>query len=296
MPMTALNGLRFHYQQKGHGEDVVLLHAVTSNMSMWLFSNLMDVIAQDFRVTAYDLRGHGASDVPASGYTSADMAQDLHDLYSELKLGPAVLVGHSFGAVVAMHAAVLYPDIVRGLILSDPYFPGLAHLEPNLAEMHAWRDVRDALVAAGVALDEEINFTQLFRSVAALTPAQKEHFGKIMGESSLRWLSQLPRLAPTTCGRDVFAAAGLSAERICEVRQPVIALYDEHTSFQATRQFLEANLSNIRVEIVPGARHVAPLQNTAAFVQLVQKYSRALSRAWQEGNATSESCEVPRVS
>ena len=55
MPMTALNGLRFHYQQKGHGEDVVLLHAVTSNMSMWLFSNLMDVIAQDFRVTAYDL-------------------------------------------------------------------------------------------------------------------------------------------------------------------------------------------------------------------------------------------------
>jgi 3-oxoadipate enol-lactonase len=129
-----------------------------------------------------------------------------------------------------------------------------------------------------------------------LTPAQKEHFGKIMGESSLRWLSQLPRLAPTTCGRDVFAPAGLSAERICEVRQPVIALYDEHTSFQATRQFLEANLSNIRVEIVPGARHVAPLQNTAAFVQLVQKYSRALSRAWQEGNATSESCEVPRVS
>jgi hypothetical protein len=56
---------------------------------------------------------------------------------------------------------------------------------------------------------------------------------------------------------------------------------------------LEANLSNIRVEIVPGARHVAPLQNTAAFVQLVQKYSRALSRAWQEGNATSERREVP---
>ena len=72
--------------------------------------------------------------------------------------------------------------------------------------MHAWRDVRDALVAAGVALDEEINFTQLFRSVAALTPAQKEHFGKIMGELSLRWLSQLPRLAPTTCGRDVCAS------------------------------------------------------------------------------------------
>jgi 3-oxoadipate enol-lactonase len=279
MPMIDLDGLRIHYQQRGAGEDVVLIHAVTSNMSVWLFTNLLEVLAKEFRVTAYDLRGHGASAVPANGYTSANMAEDLHKLHAALKLGPAVLVGHSFGAVVAMHAAVLYPDMVRGLILSDPYFPGLAQLEPNLAEMQAWREVREALVGAGVALDEAVNFTQLFQEVARLTPAQKQHFGTVMGESSLRWLSQLPQLAPTSCGRDVFAPAGLTAERICGVSQPVIALYDEHTSFQATRHFLESNLPNVRVETVPGARHVAPLQNTEAFVDLVQKHARLLAGA-----------------
>src|SRR5262249_49653455 len=91
--------------------------------------------------------------------------------------------------------------------------------------------------------------------------------------------SQLPRLASTSCGRDVFAPAGLTAEQLRQVRQPVVALYDEHTSFQATREFLATNLKNVCVEIVPGAQHVAPLQNTDAFVHLVQKHCRALNEA-----------------
>jgi pimeloyl-ACP methyl ester carboxylesterase len=134
--------------------------------------------------------------------------------------------------------------------------------------------------------------------VAGLSPQQKEHFSQKMGESSLRWLSQLPRLAPTSCGRDVFAPAGLTAERICQIRQPVVALYDEHTSFQATRQFLAANLNNVRIEIVPGAQHVAPLQSSEAFAQLVQKHCRALSEVLplQEAVAGGEISGVPRPS
>jgi pimeloyl-ACP methyl ester carboxylesterase len=277
MPMVDLNGLRFHYQQRGRGADVILIHAVTSNLSVWLFGSLMDVLAGDFRVTAYDLRGHGASDAPVSNYTSADMAEDLQNLHSALKLGPALLVGHSFGGVIAMHAALLYADMVRGVILSDPFFPGLAHLEPNLADMANWRELRDALVEVGANLGRGLDFARLFEVVAALSPQQKERFSKKMGEPSLRWLSQLPRLASTSCGRDVFAPAGLTAEQLRQVRQPVVALYDEHTSFQATRQFLATNLKNVCVEIVPGAQHVAPLQNTDAFVHLVQKHCRALN-------------------
>jgi pimeloyl-ACP methyl ester carboxylesterase len=43
------------------------------------------------------------------------MAADLRNLHAVLRLSPALLVGHSFGAVIAMHAAVSYPDMVRGL-------------------------------------------------------------------------------------------------------------------------------------------------------------------------------------
>jgi pimeloyl-ACP methyl ester carboxylesterase len=286
MPLIDLGGIRFHYQQKGQGPDVVLLHAVTSNLSVWLFINLLEILATEFRVTAYDLRGHGASDVPPSGYTSADMAEDLRRLHAALGLGPALLVGHSFGAVVAVHAALLYPEMVRGLILSDPFFPGLAHLEPNLAGVEVWREVRQALVGAGADLGEEVDFTRLFCVAAELTAVQKDRMSQQMGPAALRWLSQLSRLAPTTCGRDVFAEAGLTAERIGQVRQPVVALYDEHTSFQATRRFLEENVPHCRVEIVPSARHLAPLENSAGFVHLVQTHLRSLAGARPDGTNT----------
>src|SRR3954449_1244591 len=107
MPELIANGVRFHYQQSGQGPDVVLLHAVTSNLAVWLFTGLPDALAGEFRVTAYDFRGHGASDVTPAGYTSAAMADDYRRLHAALGLGPALLVGHSFGAVVATHAAVL---------------------------------------------------------------------------------------------------------------------------------------------------------------------------------------------
>ena len=63
MPELEVNGTRLYYQQSGQGPDVVLVHAVTSNQAVWLFTGLVDTLAAHFRVTSYDLRGHGASTV-----------------------------------------------------------------------------------------------------------------------------------------------------------------------------------------------------------------------------------------
>src|SRR5262249_42678133 len=100
MPQLTVNGADLNYLQVGQRPDVLLVHAVTSNLSVWLFIGLVDKLVRDgFRVTAYDLRGHGLSEATPAGYTSAAMAEDLHQLHAALGLGPAYLVGHSFGAV-----------------------------------------------------------------------------------------------------------------------------------------------------------------------------------------------------
>jgi pimeloyl-ACP methyl ester carboxylesterase len=278
VPHTNVNGVNIHYQQTGAGPDVVLIHAVTANMAVWLVSNLVDTLARDYRVTAYDLRGHGLSAATPTGYTSAEMAEDLRGLHEVLGLGPAYLIGHSFGGVVAMHAASAYPDRVSGMILSDPYFPGLARLEPNVGNANVWMDIREMFAHAGLDLGETIDFTTLFRTVAGLTPAQLCQIRERMGSGSTRWLSQLPRLAETTCGRDVFAVAGLTEERILSIRQPVVALYDEHTPFLATSRFLRDHLPNCTVEIVPGTKHMAPVQNGRLFGELVRKHLASLRR------------------
>src|SRR5271163_2593917 len=113
MPKLNANGLKFHYQQAGCGPDLILIHGITGDLSIWFLCEAMGVLTRSFKVTAFDLRGHGYSDVPRDGYTSADQAGDVLAIMDGLGIGRATLLGHSFGAVIGTHAAVLYPDRIE---------------------------------------------------------------------------------------------------------------------------------------------------------------------------------------
>src|SRR3954470_4423912 len=113
MPILTLNGLQFHYQQAGTGPDVVLIHGVTGDLSIWYLCQAIQTLGRSRRVTAYDRRGHGYSDAPPTGYTSADHAADLFALMDALAIDRATLVGHSFGGVIALHTTVLAPGRVE---------------------------------------------------------------------------------------------------------------------------------------------------------------------------------------
>jgi pimeloyl-ACP methyl ester carboxylesterase len=281
MPEVEVNGTRLYYQQAGTGPDVVLIHAVTSNQAIWMFSGLMDALATEFRVTSYDLRGHGNSNRPPTGYTSAVMAEDLRQLHAALGLGPALLVGHSFGGVSAIHAAALFPQMVAGVVLSDSFFPGLRHIEPNFGRMTIWTDLRETFGRVGVDLGETVDFARLFRSTADLPPDRMKALEEIFGTFGRGWLRQLPPLAETTCGDDVLAEAGLTAEVIAGVVPPVVGLYDEFSPFLATCRWLEQHLPRCTAEIIPAAKHLAMLDNTAGFTDAVRRHLRRLAEVGQ---------------
>lgn len=272
MPYVEIRGLRVHYQQSGHGPDVILVHGLTSSLAMWSFSGIIQALATDFRVTAYDLRAHGASQATASGYTSADLAADLRGLHGTLGLEPAYLVGHSFGGVVAFHAAVLFPAIVRGIVLSDSYFPGLRHLEPDLPSANVWQNLRRTLQEAGAEIGPIVDFLRLFQTARELSSDQWRTIRERLGPIGAGWLRQTGRLADTTVATDAFSEAGLSAEAIASVKHPVAALYDEHSPLRATADFLRRRLAQCVVETVPGAEHLALLQSPKEFVALVHKH------------------------
>lgn len=272
MPEVEVNGTRLYYQQTGEGPDVVLVHAVTSNQAVWVFSGLIDALAPEYRVTAYDLRGHGVSARPATGYTSAVMADDFRQLSAALGLRPAYLIGHSFGGVVSMHAAALYPECVAGVMLSDSFFPGLKHVEPNFGKMSIWTEVRDTFAKVGVTLGETVDFADLFRQTAALAPDKLKELEDIYGAFGRGWLRQLPKLAETTCGDEVMQEAGLTADVLAGIARPVVALYDEFSPFLATCHWLEQHLARCAVEIIPAAKHLAMLDNTAGFTDAVKRH------------------------
>jgi pimeloyl-ACP methyl ester carboxylesterase len=275
--------MKFYYQQVGQGPDVVLIHGVTGNLAIWPLIDLLNILAQDFRVTAYDLRGHGYSDTPMTGYTSADMAEDLYKLQKTLGLGPSYLLGHSFGGVVAQHAAVLHPEAVAGVILSDPYFPGLRHLEAKIVEWDGWEEFKQQSADAGLEVSETEWFDvgSFLQQASKLTPENREKFIKVLGAPALQ---RLVRLNPTTCGQDVAQVAGLTEERILSVTQPVLCLYGEHSPFLNTCYYLERHLPSCKVAVVPGSKHRAHEENGPGYVALVQKHLRemaGISGIWQ---------------
>jgi pimeloyl-ACP methyl ester carboxylesterase len=277
MPRIELDGHSFHYQQSGDGPDVVLVHALTSNLSVWMLTPIVETLAEDFRVTTYDLRGHGMTDAPPAGYTSADMADDLLRLLERLGLERVMLLGHSFGGVIAVHAAAVCPERISGVVLSDSYFPGLADVEPNMASADVWTELAGTLRACGVEIGPTVDFTRLFQAVHDFTPDQEANVRETLGTPGARWLSRLGQLASTSAGREAFLTAGLDASRLRTVAQPVVALYDEHSPFMTTCRWLEQNLPNCTVQIVPGAKHLAPVQNSGEFVPIVAKHLHAMA-------------------
>ena len=283
MPYLELEGLKLHWQQTGEGPDVVLVHAFTSNLAIWMLTGVVEQLSARYRVTSYDLRGHGASSVPPTGYTSAQMVEDFRQLHGELGLGPAYLVGHSFGGVIGMHAALEYPELVRGVVLSDSYFPGLRQLEPEMGQAEVWQDLRATFGEVGEEIGDNVDFQRLFETVRALSSEQLGTIQEKMGPAGTRWLSQIGQLADTTAGRDTFETAGLTAERLSTISQPVLALYDELSPFPTTCRWLEEQLPNCRSAIVPDAKHLAPVQNPQAFCELVLE---ALD-GWQQQAAVS---------
>jgi pimeloyl-ACP methyl ester carboxylesterase len=270
MPFCHANGLKFHYQEAGQGPGVVLIHGVTGDLSIWFLCKAMQTLSARYRVMAFDIRGHGYSEAPPDRYTSGDHAADVFALMDALGIDRATIVGHSFGGVIAAHAAVLAPERVAAVVFSDPYFPALRHLE-DVSRWGHWQNFRAEASSAGVELSDEhwYDLGKFFDQVLHLDVERMLKFRHAVG---LPALNRLLRLGNTTCGDDSKAVAGLTADLITGITQPALALFGEHSPFLATAQYLVANLPSCRAEIVPEAKHRAPEENPEDFLRLLAQF------------------------
>jgi pimeloyl-ACP methyl ester carboxylesterase len=125
-------GLKLAYRDwGGRGEPIVLAHGLASSYRIWDF--VAPLLAERFRVVAFDQRGHGRSDKPDESFDFATYVGDLRSFVELMGLGRSVLVGHSWGGNVVLQAAVDLPGLVDGLVLVDGGF-----LEPSAREDWTW--------------------------------------------------------------------------------------------------------------------------------------------------------------
>jgi esterase len=109
----------FHHQITGNpaGHKLVFLHGLMGSASNW--RRIIPAFEGDFRILAYDQRGHGRSFQPPTGYQPRDYAEDLKRILDELGWAKTALVGHSMGGRNALEFASLFSQRVNALILED---------------------------------------------------------------------------------------------------------------------------------------------------------------------------------
>lgn len=118
-----VDGVRLHYVERGSGEPLVLLHGNGSMIEDFESSGLIELAAKNFRVIVFDRPGFGHSDRPRNVVWTPDaQAALIRHALERLNISNAIVLGHSWGASVAVALALNYPDLVRGLVLASGYY------------------------------------------------------------------------------------------------------------------------------------------------------------------------------
>jgi len=107
------------YREAGAGPALCLLHGISSQSGSWVHQ--LDALAPRFHVVAWDAPGYGDSDrLPANAPATSDYAESLAGLLDALGIDRTLLVGSSFGALIAGAFAATRPDRVMGQVLLSP--------------------------------------------------------------------------------------------------------------------------------------------------------------------------------
>jgi pimeloyl-ACP methyl ester carboxylesterase len=113
---------------------VLLLHGLMGRASTW--AETARWLSPRFRTVAFDQRGHGGSGKPDAPYTREAYVADAAAVIERTGIGPAVVVGHSMGALTAWQLAARRPDLVRAVVLCD--MRASAAGEASQREWEAW--------------------------------------------------------------------------------------------------------------------------------------------------------------
>ncbi|MGW7019628.1 alpha/beta fold hydrolase [Streptomyces decoyicus] len=250
MALTPAGGLRLHTQRlpgRGGGPTVVFLHGlVMDNLSSFYCTLAGPVSRAGHEVLLYDQRGHGRSERPPGGYDRDTAVDDLAALLASLGLDrrPVHLIGNSYGGVLALHTALVRPDLVASLVLID------AQLTGDWVE-----DMTDTLSVAALGLEHR----RLPEQLAAL--GRRKQARLTAGADAL--------LNRTTLIEDLAAGSAFTAPDFARLACPVLAVYGEHSELLPGARELAGAAPDCELRVLPGVGHTVLNEATAGLCAAV---------------------------
>jgi pimeloyl-ACP methyl ester carboxylesterase len=271
-----VDGVRLHYLEQGQGEPVVLLHGNGGLIQDLTVSGLMDGLSGHHRVIMFDRPGFGYSTRPRSRiWTPQAQAEVLRKALDQLGVKQAVVLGHSWGTLVAVSLALQAPTLVRGLVLLSGYYFPTARLDVPLLLPPAIPVIGDVMRYTVSPLLGRLLLPPLIRKLFEPAPVP-ERFDRLFPTAMTLRPSHLRASAADTALM-VPAAAELQA-RYRELKMPVTIMTgadDQVVDAGRQSRRLHAELSQSRFISLPGlghmVHHLAPDQAMQAVEQVVPR-------------------------
>jgi pimeloyl-ACP methyl ester carboxylesterase len=271
-----VDGVRLHYVERGSGRPVLLLHGNGAMVQDWMASGVLDAAAAGYRVIAFDRPGFGHSDRPRTTiWTPAAQAALFAKALTQIGVERPIVVGHSWGALVALAMGLDLPESVAALVLISGYYYPTARADVPVIAMPAVPLFGDVMRMTVSPVVGRLATPLMKQAIFAPLPVP-DRFEAFPMEMSLR-PSQI-RAAAAESAMMIPAAVALSA-RYGDLALPVILLagdgdtivfFDRHTAR------LHTALPGSELHTVEGAGHMV---HYAAPEKVIAAIDRAAERS-----------------
>lgn len=257
MQFARVNGVTLHYQTLGGPEGrplLVFVNSLATDFRIW--RDVIVRLAGDFPMLAYDLRGHGLSDVGPLPQAIEDHAADLAALLELVGSEAAIVCGLSIGGLVAQALHAARPRLVRALVLSDT--------AARIGSTEGWNARIASVEAGGIdAIADQVLagwFTEAFR----------RHGANLAGYHNMMVRQPLAGyLAACAALRDcdLTAAAG-------RIGVPTLCVVGEHdpTTTPAMMADLARRIPGARYELIREAAHLPCVEQPESFAAVLRAF------------------------
>jgi 3-oxoadipate enol-lactonase len=259
---TRVNGIEVNYEI--HGKEgapwLVLSHSLACSVRMW--DPQIAALKDQYRILAYDTRGHGATEAPKGAYTLDLLADDLFLLLKELKITSAHYCGLSMGGMIGQTFALKYPGVFKTLTLADTTSRYPAEAAPLWADRVKTAEAKGMEPLAQPTLERW--FTEAFRKS---NPAAVDGIRKLILATPVAGYAgcchALPKINVTA--------------RLKEIKCPILVIVgaDDPGTPPAMAREIHDNAPGSKLVILPQAAHLANIEQPEGFTRALRDFLRS---------------------
>jgi pimeloyl-ACP methyl ester carboxylesterase len=264
------------YWMEGDGSPVILIHGISNSIEDWLLN--FNVLAEQHRVYALDMIGHGRTDKPLSAsYQMPDLARFLKDFMDAIHIPSAHLIGHSLGGAIALTTALNYPTYANKLILVDS--AGLAHEVSIILRLFSIPGLGEFMgkMALQGSLEKRMAFQRKSWPDPEIVPDQMiqlKYAATLWQDISKTYFKTL-RACANIWGTKKSVYAPI-VQGLPSLKNPVLVVWGEQDDLLpvSQAQIVKDKVPHARVEIFEKCKHDPMVVNPNRFNQLVLEFLR----------------------